>query len=66
MEDKKKLNDEELDKVSGGVDLQPLFNFVECKECGTTVQAMKIYDNSRHAYRYTCCANKSHVWYEET
>ena len=66
MEDKKMLNDVELDKVSGGFDLHSYYNFVECKECGTTVQASKIYDKSRHAYRYTCCANSSHVWYEET
>ena len=74
MEDKKMLNDEELNEVSGGITPGTDFYVVganaggvpvycECKECGTTVRAVKLDEGYR--YKYICLTNKSHIWYEE-
>ena len=67
MDEKKLLKDEELNEVSGGLNQGTDFVvagaggvpvYCECKECGTTVKAVKVND------KYICLTNKNHVWYE--
>ena len=65
MEDKIVLKDDELEKVTGGHAESEQFTIVFCKQCGTLRPVSGEYDAQRKAFKYTCTADPSHVWYDD-